>query len=124
MKKNICLIIAGILINSAYAQTALYEWKVTLKVVDERGQQVAGAKASVGYYSHSVPASIDGLTDTNGVFTASHSAHSGILGFTAVKAGYYTTREPSYDLGFTYDPVKWNPTQTIVLKIIGQPIPM
>jgi len=67
---------------------------------------------------------MDGLTDTNGIFGASHSAHSGILGFAAEKAGYYTTREPSYDLGFTYDPAKWNPTQTIVLKKIGKPTAM
>jgi hypothetical protein len=32
--------------------------------------------------------------------------------------------EPSYELGFTYDPVTWNSTQTLVLKKIGQPIPM
>jgi hypothetical protein len=126
MNNIIYLILISIPLNCAYAQTlpTQYEWKVTLKVVDETGQPVAGAKASVGYYSHSTPASIDGLTDTNGLFGASHSAHSGLLGFSAEKAAYYTTREPSYDLGFTYDTVKWNPTQTIVLKKIGRPIPM
>jgi hypothetical protein len=126
MKKSICLILTGIAINWACAQTETleHEWKVTLKVVTETGQPVTGAKAVVGYYSKSIPASIEGLTDTNGIFTASHSAHSGILGFSAEKAGYYTTREPSYDLGFTYDPAKWNPTQTIVLKKIGKPIAM
>lgn len=126
MKNSICLILTGIAINWACAQTDTleHEWKVTLKVVTETGQPVAGAKAVVGYYSKSIPVSIDGLTDTNGIFTASHSAHSGILGFAVEKVGYYTTREPSYDLGFTYDPAKWNPTQTIVLKKIDKPIPM
>ena len=126
MKQTICLIIISILINHACAQVALmeHEWNVTLKVVDESGQPVAAAKASVGYFSKSQPKSIDGLTDTNGIFRASHRAYSGILGFTAEKAGFYITREPSYELGFTYDQVKWNPTQVIILKKIGKPIPM
>ena len=124
MKKIVCLILAGITINSAKAQWVEHEWKVTVKVVDETGQPIAAAKASVGYFSKSQPASIDGLTDTNGIFTASHHAYSGILGFTAEKAGYYITRMPSYELGFTYDPAKWNPTPKIILKKIGQPIPM
>jgi hypothetical protein len=126
MKNIICLILAGIAINCVCAQTlpTKHEWKVTLKVVDEAGNPISAASASVGYFSKSRPASINGLTDTNGVFTASHSAYSGLLGYTAEKIGYYTTREPSCDLGFTYDPIKWNPTQTIILKKIGEPIPM
>ena len=53
----------GILINPACAQVALvgHEWNVTLKVVDETGQPIEGAKASVGCYSKSQPKSIDGL---------------------------------------------------------------
>jgi len=94
-----------------------------VKVVDEVGNPIVGAKASVGYYSKSQPASIDGLTDTNGVFTASHEAYSGELGFTAEKAGYYITRE-GYDLGFTFDSAKWNPNPVLVLKKIIKPIPM
>lgn len=126
MKNVICLILAGITLNYACAQTALpeYEWKVTLKVVDEIGQPVAGAKTGVGYFTNSVGTSTKGLTDTNGIFIVSHRAHSGILGFSAEKAGYYPTREPSYDLGFTYDSARWNPTITLILKKIGQPIPM
>jgi hypothetical protein len=62
-------------------------------------------KTGVGYYSKSQPASIDGLTDTNGVFIALHRAYSGILGFAVEKAGYYTTRQ-GYDLGFVYDEAK------------------
>lgn len=126
MKNVICLILTSITINCACAQTTLpeYEWKVTLKVVDEAGQPVAGAKAGVGYYTNSVGTAIKGLTDTNGIFKVSRRAHSGILGFSAEKAGYYPTREPSYELGFTYDPVTWNSTHTLVLKKIGQPVPM
>jgi hypothetical protein len=126
MKYLTHLILASITINYACAQFALvgHEWNVTLKVVDETGKPIEGAKASVGYYSKSQPKSIDGLTDTNGIFKASHRAYSGILGFTAEKSGFYTTREPSYELGFTYDYTKWNPTRTIILKRISKPSPM
>lgn len=101
-----------------------HEWKVTLKVVDESGNPIAGAIASVGYFDHSQPASIDGLTDSNGVFMASQNSFGGELGFSAKKPGYYPTREPSYNLDFDYKSTNWNPTPIIVLKKIGNPVPM
>ena len=123
--KIVYLILTCVAINFVCAQSLiLHEWKVTVKVVDETGQPIADAKTGVGYFSKSQPASIDGLTDTNGLFKASHFAYSGLLGFSAEKTGYYITRLPSYDLGFTYDPAKWNLSETIVLKKIGKPIPM
>jgi hypothetical protein len=109
-------------ISCAFAQTK-HEWKVTLKVVDDDGQPVTSAKAGVGYYTNRVSTSINGLTDTNGIFTASHSSYGGELGFAAEKAGYYTTRIP-YLLGFDYNATKWNPVQTLMLKKIVKPIPM
>jgi hypothetical protein len=105
------------------------KWKVTLKVVDDNGQPVADAKVGVGYYEHSQPASIDGLTDNNGIFEASHHTRAIIaeLGFSAEKAGYYKTSSPGVVLR-NYDKYndlsKWNITQTIVLKKIIHPIPM
>ena len=126
MNKTVGLIFLLIALRSAEAQTELirHEWNVTLRVVDEAGQPISGAKASVGYFANSKPASIGGLTDTNGIFKASHSAFSGILGFTAEKSGFYASKEPSYELGFTYDAAIWNPDRTIVLRNIGNPIPM
>jgi hypothetical protein len=122
MKKIICTILIGMTINCAFAQTT-HEWKVTLKVVDDDGQPVTSANAGVGYYTNRVSASINGLTDTNGIFMASHSSYGGELGFAAEKAGYYTIRIP-YLLGFDYNATKWNPVQTLVLKKIVKPIPM
>jgi hypothetical protein len=126
MKKIICLMLIKTVVSFAYAQTmpANHEWKVSIKVVDEAGNPIAGAKASVGYFSKSQPASIDGLTETNGVFTASHYAFSGELGFTAEKTGYYMTIEKEYELGFPYNYARWNPNPVLVLKKIGNPIPM
>lgn len=125
MKTIAKLIIFGAAINCALAQASLakHEWKATLKVVDESGNSIADAKVSVGYFSHSKPASIDGVTDTNGIFIASSGAYSGELGFTAEKAGYYRTRKECL-LGFKYDLAQWNPTPVLVLKKILKPIPM
>jgi hypothetical protein len=122
MKNIIWIILVGLTAQCVCAQTQ-HEWKVTLKVMDDVGQPVAGAKAGVGYYSDRVSKSINGLTDTNGVFVASHLSYGGELGFGVEKAGYYTTSIP-YLLGFDYDAAKWNPIQTIRLKKIVKPIPM
>jgi hypothetical protein len=129
MKIIISLFIAAIVICCAKFLLTEHEWKVTIKVVDETGQPIAGAKTSVGYYSHSQPASIDGLTDKDGIFKASHftSAIIADLGFSAEKAGYYITRPPGIELrnyGQYSDLSKWKFTETIVLKKIGKPIPM
>jgi len=126
MKKIfMCLVIASLAIG-AYPQTTIvkHEWRVTVKVIDEFGQPIVGAKTSVGYFTNSIGTAISGLTDTNGCFLASHYASSGELGFAAEMNDYYPTRKSAYDLGFTYDPAIWNPKILLVLKKIGSPIPM
>ena len=128
MKKIIALILLVLTINYVEAQSQpQYEWRFTLKVVDENGTPIAGAKAGVGYYTHSTPAAIDGITDTNGIFIATHSVEpSGLgyaLGFGVDKAGYYSANQQQL-LPPTYDPMKWNQTITLTLKKIGKPIPM
>ncbi len=125
--------IAVLAVGCANAQTNLpsNEWKATLKIVDETGQPVAGAETWVSYYVSPPPdervasAKISGLSDTNGMFTASHRDQSYYLGFHARKAGHYSTMI-RYELGFPfqYDSVKWNPTATLLLKTIRHPIPM
>lgn len=127
MKYYICLALMLFVASCVFAQTSPtnYEWKVTIKVNDENGSPVAGATAGVGYYANSMPASIDGKTDADGVFTATHSARTDLaqLGFYVDKAGYYSIRM-GYPLEPPYDPLKWNPTKTLVLKKIGKPIAM
>jgi len=122
MKQIIISIITIITANCAFAQTE-HEWRATLKVVDEQGSSISDAKAGVGYFINSVGTSVDGFTDTNGFFVASHTSYGGALGCVAEKLGYYATRQ-SYVVPFDYDPIKWNPTITMVLKKIGKPIPM
>ena len=121
MKKTIYLIIVSFAINTyAQVQPPKLDWNVTLKVVDETGQPVEGAKARVYYLMTN---EIAGLTDTNGIFTASHNDGSENLGFQAEKKGYYPFRI-MYHMGRNYKPDKWNPTQTILLNRRINPIPM
>jgi hypothetical protein len=129
MKTYICLILAALTCNCAMAQLNLSNltWKMTLKVVDEQGNPVSAANAGVGFYTNSQPTSINGITDTNGLFSASETVEpSGggyLLGFSAEKDGYYTTRS-ELELDAKYDPIKWNTTQTLVLRKVGKPIAM
>jgi hypothetical protein len=106
--------------DRAFAQTEpAHEWKVALKVVDETGQPVAGAETWVNYLTNRFV----GLTDTNGIFTASHLDHSVQLAFQAQKTGYYSFGI-QHLLGFHYDPAKWNSTVELLLNRIINPIPM
>ena len=121
MKTAIYLIAAGIA-TIAQAQTLppKHDWTATLQVVDENTQPVEGAKAHVYYM---LTNEFAGLTDTNGVFIASHNDGTENLGFQAEKSGYYPF-QMSYHMGRSYKLNKWNPVQTIMLKHIIKPIPM
>ena len=114
----------SLLAGCSLAQTN-YEWKATMKVVDESGNPISGANADIGYFTHSLPANALGITDTNGIFMASHSALESLaeVGLQAEKPGYYTTSAERV-LGPNYDITKWVFTQTLVLKKIGKPIAM
>jgi hypothetical protein len=127
VKKFFCVAFIALALGSVFAQTNTppHQWNVTLKIVDENGNPVSGANTRVGYFVNSQPASFAGLTDTNGIFTASHSAVSDFneLGFEANKSGFYATRMECM-LYPPYDPVKWDITQTLALKKVGKPIAM
>ena len=69
MKTATLLIILLTIVGCVQAQPTNIptpEWKVTLKVVDDAGNPVADAKATVISTNQ-----IAGLTDTNGLFIAS-----------------------------------------------------
>lgn len=121
MKTYICLIVASTAIAAiAQVESLRQVWTATLKVTDDDGKPVANAKTIVYYMlTNSIVAS----TDTNGVCVASHRDHSVDLAFQVEKSGYYMTRV-DYHLGFNYKPEKWNLAQLIVLRKIGDPIPM
>jgi len=127
MKYYTCLALLLLISCCSFGQTnpPQHQWHVTLNVVDENGNPVFGANASIGYFVHSQSATIDGLTDANGIFSARHSAESDLneLGFEANKTGFYTTRM-GYMLYPPYDPAKWDTTETLTLKRIGNPTAM
>jgi len=121
MNKCISLIIASTAFTAlAQVESLQHAWTATLKITDDDGKPVTNAKATVYYM---LTNSIVGLTDTNGVFVASHRDQSVDLAFQIEKSGYYMTRV-DYHLGFYYKPDKWNPIEPIVLRKIGTPIPM
>ena len=123
MKKTIGLTFLTLVAVLAYSQSEWQEhqWNATLKAIDETGNPVVGAKIQISYDMSTN--ALTGLTDTNGIFTASHTGHSVDLGFYAEKSGYYPFRI-QYHMGFYYKPEIWNPTQTVILKKIINPIPM
>jgi hypothetical protein len=97
-------------------------WKITFKVANETGQPVFGAKVTVGYLFTN---QITGMTDSNGIFVASHKDKSFSLGFDVKKTGFYSFHQ-SYEMGwaYQYNETKWNPTINVLLRKIGNPIPM
>ena len=120
MKTLLNVALLTMTIDCASAQTEpAHEWKVTLKVVDDTGQPVAGAEAWVNYSTNRFV----GFTDTNGIFAASHLDQSVQLAFQVRKPGYYSFAV-QYLLGFHYEPTKWEHTEELVLSRMVNPIPM
>jgi hypothetical protein len=97
--------------------------------MDETGQPVPGAEVRIGFSTASaqggpVPDKITGRTDTNGMFVTTHVDRSVQLDFSAQKAGYYAFAVQHF-LGFSEkDRPDWNPSPTLTLKAIRNPIPM
>lgn len=132
MKRLACQFILALAVVCASDQASaqpLPEWKVTATVSDESGLAVPGAEVEIWYRVPPPPdrtelsEKISGLTDSNGVFTATHKYTAHSLALRAVKSGYYPTVQ-GYELGPSYDPARWNPNITLLLKRIIRPIPM
>jgi hypothetical protein len=115
---------------SAAAQKPQPEWKIELAVVDDVGVPATNAQVGVSYMVPTPPGEhprseeITGLTDANGLFTATHTDTGSIsLTLHIQKTGYYPVRA-TYDLSGKRAPDKWNLRPTWVLKRIVRPIPM
>ena len=139
MKTLLNIILVATAIGCAFAQStpstnewalSTNKWRITLKILDESSQPVPNAKVWVRYGLP--PAAqqskewdkVEGFTDSNGVFIASHlDTGSYSLGIRVTKDGCYQT-ERGHDLGTSYKPELWNSSSTMVLKKIGNPIAM
>ena len=124
--------LAGVCMTYCYSQDhSEPPWKATVTVVDESSRPVAGADVTIGYYvkppegQDIATGSTKGKTDTNGVSSASGRTLSVDLSFGAGKEGCYRSHL-DYELGaaYQYDPVKWSPSVTLLLKRIIRPVPM
>lgn len=116
---------------------ALPTAKITIKVVDEHNNPVKGSNAGLVLESGKRAGNgwgtntnwIPGITDARGLF-AGEGATAPYVSLSAKKEGYYDVSGVFKDftdtkgiLGFRkYEP--WNPTVTLVLKKIKNPIPM
>jgi len=111
--------------------------KITLKVVDDQYNIVTNANIT-GYFSNELKGYKDysGVTDTNGLFTISEvSDHE--MSYRITKDGYYKTSDIYYFnkagqecaerdkfAPWKIKWIPWNPTVTVILKKIRNPIPM
>jgi len=138
MKNSIMLLCLAFVISTndcAFGQTSAlpskfgpHQWTAAVKVVGEDSSPIAGADVSVQYSVPTPPNSgkqtygeVKGLTDTNGMFSASHTDTSWDLGVTAEKVGYYNTH---IGYQFYFDEKRRHPSFTLMVKKVGKPIAM
>jgi len=129
------LMVIALLVLSSNAM-ALPKAKITVKVVDEAGSPIEGAKAVIGFTMPrqsggwgSVATGQNDLTDDEGLFSAEGETEPHV-GLAAMKDGYYRTtdkfnqfKEITGIIGFRkWQP--WNPTVELVLKEKKEPIPL
>ena len=104
--------------------------KITVKVVGEDGQPVAGVEVKVGFQVaketeqgiKDIP--IKGFTDGGGLFATSHETVSDIA-YAAVKEGYYGSYgEYHFNKKENGKWLPWNPTVMLVLRNKEKPMPM
>lgn len=130
-----CLILTTLVSGFAHAQAPAmpavfgpHQWTADIKVVGKDGNPIAGANVSVAYDVPTKPFSsqptfgeVKGVTDTNGMFTTSHTDTSLGLGIVVQKPGYYATHAGQQ---FYFSEKNRHPTFTLLLKKIINPTPM
>jgi hypothetical protein len=128
MKTHVCLMLAVVFAVGVQAQ-GFHDWKVDFKITDESGQPVKEAQATVFYDPMAQPdksidpGKITGLTDSNGVFAASHHDRTYGLRFLVEKDGYYST-DIQDDFHRVFSPENLNQNLNLNLKKVGKPIAM
>jgi len=113
-----------------------YEGRVTIRAVDENGNPVANAKATVqfvlgvpgGGLGNEKISNVEGLTDTNGICVLTGNGDEGTVGAAVLKEGYYGSG--GHGVEFTnvdlisHRWLPWNPTITAILQKKGIQVPM
>ena len=130
---GVSLLLAATLDEIKQAISKGAKGKITLYVVDSKGNPVAGAQVGAGFYNQNKTGDGNGAlgkTDSEGMFTATGTSTVD-MHYQISKVGYYAT-EGSYVFCRAGDPntVKdgrwqpWNPTNTVVLKEVRHPVAM
>ncbi|MFA7256540.1 MAG: hypothetical protein WC047_03075 [Kiritimatiellales bacterium] len=103
---------------------------MTFRVVDDEGLSVTDANIETGFDDPSPGQSIyNWQTDTNGICVVNGKT-KGNMWYRITKPGFYQTdgsfyfrsKNPPYVVDGRWNP--WNPTNTVILKAIKDPVPM
>jgi len=96
--------------------------------MNEDGSPVEGARVGIGfddYRNRNKENSVVGLSNDNGLFSGSAATTSGAIGFNITKQGYYkSTGEYLFKEKKLLRWQPWNQEIRIVLRKIGNPVPM
>lgn len=122
------VVLLFLVVSSTYAFLSA-EAKISIRVVDESGVPVKGARVGASFKTvrtseGTVSTNAVNITDQNGVFEGQELC-DGHIGWNIKKYGYYETRG-TYDFqketALRWEP--WNPIITSVLRKIENPVPM
>lgn len=128
MKTKILICLAVLIGVAATAQRV--EWplaKLTVRVVGEQGEPIAGAKVKIGFREKlsNQDARATGETNAQGEFTAEGYSDMRLLSG-ATKQDFYESSSSGTIFKDSVDGkwVPWNPVAEIVLRPIGKPVPL
>ena len=106
--------------------------KVTVRVIDEQGMPMKGVNVGIGVYFLKTmnpfdgkdSKEIEGKTDDKGFFTSEFSGLCEIIVWADAQGYYSSSQKYVFDepVAGKYQP--WNPTITLVLRKIKNPVPM
>ncbi|MBU4198864.1 MAG: hypothetical protein KKG09_04475 [Verrucomicrobia bacterium] len=135
--RMICAITIAVFVVSV-AKVGAQEGKITVRVLDESGVPITNAVVHAGFataikpgwgWGAGKPNRVEGFTDSNGVCSLQGSGNGGSVGIAAFKDSFYGSS--GYQVLFTnligtverkWQP--WNPVIQVVLKPVGNRIPM
>jgi len=126
----VCVVFTSLVSFGCKCAAEYPEAKITLKVVDESGNTVTGANASVtfeipkGTEQGSKNVQVKGSTDISGNFSASGSTITSVA-YGVSKEGFYkSTGEYNFEKRNSGRWEPWNPEVKVVLRKIEKPVPM
>lgn len=120
------IVVIAIMVLTPFSAFAMGMAKMSLKVIDEDSKPVEGAQVRIHFNDNALEKDLTiGLTDSNGIFSASGSSSDGSVGGDVLKNGYYySVFHQDFivkKLGF-WQP--WDKQIHVVLRPIINPVPM